>query len=212
MTRKRLLAIAAGVATIVGTNLYWWQRLETTRDAVAVSRERDREVTAATTGSAALLERAAELAGTTPEELPEAIEALEAQRSDAEKALNVVKTDLGDARSRWARRWWEARTASGFEGPETLVVTIEGESDDAQALAKRATEYNDGVTVVVAEPSNSFVVSAGDAAECGADEIARRIADRAGGGAGGSSTLATGGGASDDLRTVVDELTAELSV
>lgn len=212
MTRKRLLAVAAGIATIVGTNAYWWQRLKTTRDAITVSRERDREVAAATTGADALLERAADRAGTTPEELPEAIEELETQRADAEKALNVAKTDLGGAHSRWARRWWEARTAPGFEGPGTLVVTIEGESDDARALAKRAIEYNGGVTVVVAEPSNSFVVSAGDATEHEADEIARRIADRAGGGAGGSSTLATGGGAGDDLGAVANELTAELSV
>lgn len=212
MTRKRLLAVVAGIATIVGTNAYWWQRLKTTRDAVTVSRKRDREVTAATIGADALLERAAERAGTAPEEIPEAIEELETQRADAEKALNVAKTDLGEAHSRWAQRWWEARTAPSFESPETLVVTIEGETDDARALAKWATEYNDGVTVVIAEPSHSFVVSAGEAAEHGADEIARRIADRAGGGAGGSSTLATGGGAGDELPAVAHELRAELSV
>lgn len=211
MTGKRLLTVAAGVAAIVGTNLYWWQRVRTVRDGIAVSRERDREVTAATTGAAALLERAAERAGATPEELPEAIDALEARRADAEKELNVARTDLGDARSQWARRWWEARAADAFESPGALVVSIEGDADDARALAKRATDYNDGVTIITAEPSNSFAVSAGEAAESGADEIARRLTDRAGGGAGGSSTLATGGGASGELPTVAEELSAELS-
>lgn len=211
MRTKTLLAVVAGAFATAASNLYWWHRTRTIREGLAVSSARDEAINGRRTEAKRTLEAAAQQAGVEPDELPTTIESLRERIAAVEKERNAAKSEAGSLNSRWAERWWQARTTE-VDGPRALAITIEGDADEARALAKYAPEYNEGVTIVTTEPDHTFVVTVGDAmAELDATELAAELTAVAGGGAGGSSRRATGGGASAELAAAASDLADRLS-
>ncbi|KYH26751.1 alanine--tRNA ligase [Halalkalicoccus paucihalophilus] len=211
MRTNTLLAVVTGAFVTAASNLYWWHRTRTIREGLAVSSARDEAIDERQTEARRTLETAAQQAGVAPDELPVAIESLRERIAAAEKERDTAKSEVGSLTSRWAERWWQARTAE-MDGPRALAITIEGDADEARALAKYAPEYNEGVTIVTTEPDHTFVVTVGDAmADLDATDLAAELTAVAGGGAGGSSRRATGGGASEELAAAASGLADRLS-
>lgn len=211
MRANTLLAVVAGAVTTAVSNLYWWNRTRAIRESLAVSAARDEAIVGERMRANRTLEAAAKRADVAPEELPATIDALHEEIDGLERERDAVKSEAGSLRSRWAERWWQARMAE-TDGPRAIAVTIEGDDDDAHALAKHAPDYNEGVTIVTTEPDHTFVVTVGDAmVDLDATDLAAELTDLAGGGAGGSPRRATGGGASAGLAEAASDLANRLS-
>ncbi|MCL7419012.1 MAG: hypothetical protein M8354_14420 [Halalkalicoccus sp.] len=211
MRTNTLLAVVAGALATAVSNLYWRHRTRTIREGLAVSTARDEAIDERRTEASRTLEAAVEQAGVEPEELPTAIASIRERIAAAESERDAAKSEVGSLTSRWAERWWQARTAE-MDGPRALAITIEGDADEARALAKHAPEYNEGVTIVTTEPDHTFVVTVGDAmAEHDATDLAAELTAVAGGGGGGSPRRATGGGASAELASAASDLADRLS-
>lgn len=203
----RRLAGVGSLLALVGSNVYWRRRERTVREGLSVSH--DWEAAAGVTQRD--LYEAAEVADTSPDELTGEIERLHERIEAQERDLAQYSTRMGSVRARWTRLWWDALTteAAPADEPHALGVVIpDGETADAEALAKRAAEHEEVVTVVGAETDRTFVVkvSASLTDTVAAVELAQELTDVVGGGAGGSDRSATGGGATGDLESAIDEL------
>lgn len=211
MRSRTLLVAAAGTLVGAVSNVYWWCRTQTARESLAISADRDEAIERKRARSDGSLESAARQAGVEPAELPACIDSLRENISTLERKHNAAKSEIGSLRNKWAERWWQARTEN-TENARAFAVTIDGDAEDAHAIAKHASAYNPGVTIVTTEPDHAFVVTVGDAAtHLDATELAAELTDAAGGGSGGSPHEATGGGASAELAEAATDLADRLS-
>ncbi|WP_436932530.1 DHHA1 domain-containing protein [Halosimplex halobium] len=210
MNTAKLVALGAAFAIAV-TNGYWWRRLRTVEsgletshewDQRAVTNDADRDVVDSRQMS--LLNRAAEKADTTPEDLPETVEMLDEKRRE-------LRTNVKKLRTEWVSSYWEALTRSSIETDRPHVVTIDlGRStyDDARAFANHAQDADREVVVAVARSDDTFAVGVSeDLTErfgVSADDIATTIATEEDGNAGGTAAFA--GGSVPDADRLCDRV------
>jgi len=206
----KLVALGALFAVAV-TNGYWWRRLRTVESGLETSREWDERVATNDTGrdvidsrQMSLLNRAAEKADTTPEDLPETVEMLDEKRREFRTRVKKLRTE-------WVSSYWEALTRSGIETDRPHVVTIDlgrATYDDARAFAKHAQDAGQEVVVAVARSDDTFAVGVSEELaeqfDISADDIATAIATEEDGNAGGTATFA--GGSVPDADRLCDRV------
>lgn len=204
---RLVLSTLTSIVALGATNVYWWRRERTVHRGLSVSRDWEES-------SGIVREdvrKAAEMADTTPEELPEEVERLHGRIEDQESKLAQYSTRLGNVRTRWAELWWETVALDHivFDEPQVLTLVVpDGEAADAEALAKRALTRERLLGIFGASGDGTFVVTVGEELRerFSAAELATELATEVNGGAGGSRRSATGGGASERLQPAIDDI------
>ena len=211
MSNRGLFALVGGfVGVFVANYLYWQQRLDEAVSRVRESYRYDTEYSKPSRESRTNrpLLRAAENAGVPPEELPEWV----GQQGERIAELTSQQRKI---RQRWADAWWRAAQMEAVDPSsprELVVVSDEFEMDDVAELAKLTVQQEWVVAFVGASQDGSFAVTVGKERrdERSATELAERVTRRHGGGAGGSESFATGRTKSENLRELLQSVSADL--
>lgn len=211
MNADRAVAVGLGVA-LLGANVYWRRRERTVRESLITSREEQADAE----GGSEELARLARMLDADPEDVPSEVRALETRLEKKVDQVAALSTELGEVRRRWAMLVAETLVTPrlGPDEPQVVVLTLAGgTTEDTKALGKVLIERRQWVGIVIAEAAGTFTVTVGEELRetVAANDLAERIADRAGGGAGGSTQIANGGGDADALRDAAEELEAELT-
>lgn len=208
-------AVGLGIVVVV-TNVYWWRRIKTVREALTVSRERALEATSkpvSPDGSKGgiILKDAAERADVDPKDLPERVE-------EMNENIRSLMNELDALRHSWAVSWWDALSRKSVDPHDShvLVVPLEdGNVEVVQAFAQEAVNHDASITIILGLQDGSCSVTVGEnlREEFSAAAIVDEIANKAGGGGGGSRSIATAGGTKpEDLHDVVESVQQDLKV
>lgn len=206
------LLVWALLTVVLLSNLWWWRRTRTVREALATSHARDERLVSDpsdTTEGDATLARAAARADCRPSELPDRVETLR-------ERIRESKNETDRLRRLWPQSWWDAVQREPVDMDDAHVVSVrlaDARTTDAQAFGDYAQNHENEIAIVVAGGDGTVVVSVGRhlREEYDASELVDEITDYAGGDGGGSAAFATGGGCDvDRLAEVVATTTARI--